>query len=96
MSYLRGKNYFDEDGKQNYLVFLPIGRYFRLNDNTLYILLWKSKGLSTEIIDTINTKFSPSIDYVGNKIRVKLTGSCLKKSNSLLHVWKNSKYLYRL
>ena len=67
LSYFRGKNYFDEDGKQNYLVFLPIGRYFRLNDNALYILFRKSKGLSTEIIDPINTNFSPSINYVGNK-----------------------------
>ena len=32
-SYFRGKNYFDEDGTQNYLVFLPIGRYFRLTAN---------------------------------------------------------------
>ena len=30
-SYFRGKNYFDEDGKQNYLVFLPIFRYFKAN-----------------------------------------------------------------
>ena len=50
LSYFRGKNYFDEDGKQNYLVFLPIGRYFRLNDNALYILFRKSKGLSTELL----------------------------------------------
>ena len=26
-SYFRGKNYSDEDGTQNYLVFLPISRY---------------------------------------------------------------------
>ena len=31
LSYFRGKNYFDEDGKQNYLVFLPIFRYFKAN-----------------------------------------------------------------
>ena len=27
--------------------------------------------------------FSPLIDYVGNKIRVKFTGSCLKQSNKI-------------
>ena len=32
-SYFRGKNYFDEDGTQNYLVFLLISRYFRLIKN---------------------------------------------------------------
>ena len=32
LSYCRGKQYFDEgSGKQNYLVFLPIGKYFKLN-----------------------------------------------------------------
>ena len=29
--YFRGKNYFDEDVKQNYLIFLPIFRYFKVN-----------------------------------------------------------------
>ena len=83
MSYFRGKNYFDEDDTQNYLVFLPISRHFRLNANTLYILSWKSKGLSNETIDPLNTSFSLSINYIGNKIRVKFTGSCLKHSNKL-------------
>ena len=32
LSYYRGKQYFDEgSGKQNYLVFLPMGKYFELN-----------------------------------------------------------------
>ena len=32
LSYYRGKRYFDEgSGKQNYLVFLPISKYFKLN-----------------------------------------------------------------
>ena len=32
MSYYRGKQYFDEgSSKQNYLVFLPLGKYFELN-----------------------------------------------------------------
>ena len=32
-----GKNHFEEDGTQNYLVFQPINRYFKLIANTLYI-----------------------------------------------------------
>ena len=32
-TYFRGKIYFHEDGTQIYLVFLPIGRYFRLISN---------------------------------------------------------------
>ena len=32
LSYFKGKQYFDEgSGKQNYLVFLPMGKYFKLN-----------------------------------------------------------------
>ena len=44
-----GKNYF-EDGTQNYLVFQPINRYFKHIANTLYILSWKSKGLTDKTI----------------------------------------------
>ena len=51
--------------------------------NTLSILSWQSKGLSTENIDPPTTSFFPSINYVGNKIRVKFTGSCSKQSNKL-------------
>ena len=51
--------------------------------NILSILLWQSKGLSNENIDPPTTSLSPSINYVGNKIRVKFNGSCLKQSNKL-------------
>ena len=86
-SYFIGKSHFEEDGKQNYLVFQPLNKYFKLNCNTLYILLWQSEGLSTENIDSPNTSLSPLIDYVGNKIRVKFTGSCLKQSNKLTYTY---------
>ena len=50
LSYYHGKQYFDEgSGKQNYLVFLPINKYFRLNsvaNAADYISSWQSKGLS--------------------------------------------------
>ena len=48
--YFRGKNYFDEDGTRNYLVFIPIDRYFRLIPNKKYVSSWKFKGLSDETI----------------------------------------------
>ena len=38
-SYFIGKNYFDEDGKQNHLLFLPVSRYFRLIANTKYYFI---------------------------------------------------------
>ena len=84
-SYFIGKSHFDEDGTQNYLVFQLVNKYFKLITNTSSILLWQSKGLSNESIDPLTTSLSPSINYVGNKIRVKFTGSCLKQSNKLTY-----------
>ena len=36
-SYFRGKSHFEEDGTQNYLVFQPINKYFKVIANKLYI-----------------------------------------------------------
>ena len=80
-NYFIGKSHFDEDGTQNYLVFQPLNKYFKLITNTLSILLWQSKGVSTRNIGPPTTSLSPSINYVGNKIGVKFNGSCLKQSN---------------
>ena len=82
-SYFIGKSRFEEDGTQNYLVFQPLNKYFKLITNTSSILSWQSKGLSTENIDLPTTSLSLPINYIGNKIRVKFTGGCLKKSNKL-------------
>ena len=73
-SYFRGKNYFDEDGTQNYLVFQQIMRYFRIIANTKYISSWKSKELSDETITpyaTSDNSLTPLIDHYGSKVRVK-------------------------
>ena len=80
--YFRGKIHFEEDDTQNYLVFQPIHRYFKVIANKLYISSWKSKGLSDESITPLPTSdnsLTLLIDYLGNKIRTKFTGSCLKQ-----------------
>ena len=91
-SYFRGKSYFDEDGTQNYLVFLPIFRYFKINtinNNTSYVLLQKSKGLSDETIKpptTSDNSLTPTLNYYyPSKIRVKFAGSCLKQDKVIFH-----------
>ena len=66
-SYFIGKSHFDEDGTQHYLVFQPLNKYFKLIANTLSILSWQSKGLSTENIDPSTMSLSPPINYVCNK-----------------------------
>ena len=47
-SYFIGKSHFDENGTQNYLVFQPITKYFKVIANSDYLSSWKSKGLSAE------------------------------------------------
>ena len=93
-SYFIGKSPFEEDGTNKYLVFQPIKTYSKLNTNTLYISLWQSKGLSTETIDLPTTSLFPLIDYVGNKIRVKFIGSCLKQSIKLTYTQKATVNIY--
>ena len=87
-SCFRGENYLDEDGTQNYLVFQPIGRYFRMIANKKYISSWKSKGLSDETITpcaTFDNSLIPWIDHYGTKIRLKFNKGCLKQSNKLTY-----------
>ena len=68
MSYSRGKQYFyEEDGKQNCLVFLPKRRYFKINlvVNVIdHVLSWQSKGISNESIKppaTSNNSLNPRL-----------------------------------
>ena len=57
LSYYRGKNYFDEDGKLNHYVFQPLFKYLEVSHigNTTHILSWKFKGLHDTKIKTIAT-----------------------------------------
>ena len=80
-SYFIGKSHFEEDGTQNYLVFQPMNKYLKV-DNSDYVLSWASKGLSNENItppSTRNNFLSPSLNYLGTKIRIKFSRSCLKQ-----------------
>ena len=91
MSYFIGKSHFEEDGTQNYLVLQPIQRYFKLVANIQYISSWKSKGLSDESIkppSTSDNSLFLLIDCLGNKVKIKFNGSCLKQpklSNQYSH-----------
>ena len=83
-SYFVGKSHFKEDGTQNYLVFQPLNKYFKVITNTDYASSWKSQGLSAESIKpptTSDNSLAPILNYYGAKTRVKFTGSCLKQPN---------------
>ena len=83
-SYFSGKNHFvDNDGTENYLVFQPMQRYFKMIANTNYISSWKSKGLPDESMKpppTSDNSLSSLNDYCGDKIRLKFNGDCLQQS----------------
>ena len=86
LSYYCGKQYFDEgSGKQNYLVFLPMEKYFKLNSVVSGIdrvLSWQYKGISNEIIKpptTSSDSLNPRLSYNDTKIKVQYIGSCLKQ-----------------
>ena len=82
MSYSIGKSHFEEDGTQNYIVFQPRKKYFKVIANTDYVSSWKSKELSPETIKpptTSDNSLTPALSYYGTKTRVKFTGSCLKQ-----------------
>ena len=95
LSYFKGKQYFDEESsKQNYLVFLPMRKYFKLNSVvgvTDYVLSWQPKGLSNESIKpptTSNNSLNPKLSYYGTKVKVKFTKSSLKQSS---HIFTHKK-----
>ena len=52
-SYFIGKSYFEEDGTQNYLVFQPINKYFKVIINTDYVSSWKSKDYLLKVLNHI-------------------------------------------
>ena len=83
-SYFIGKSHF-EDGTQNYLVFQPMYRYFKIIagvGNGSYVCQCQPKGLSNERISSItvsNYKVTPDLNYYGTKTSVEFYGSCLKQ-----------------
>ena len=81
-SYFIGKSHSEDDGTQNYLVFQPLSKYFKVITNIDYISSWESKGLSAESIKpptTSDNNLAPTLSYYDTKTRVKFTGSCLKQ-----------------
>ena len=85
LSYFIGKNHFEEDGTQNYLVFQPLNRFFKMITNTKYMSSWQSKGLSEETLkpsSTSDNSFNPTVSYYGTKARLEFRGSCLKQDKS--------------
>ena len=79
----------EDDGTQNWLVFQPVQKYFKIVSTTdSNILSWKSKGSSDEsikLLTTSNKLFNPSLNFVGTKARVKFNGDCLKQEKIIFN-----------
>ena len=83
--YFIGKSNFEEHGAQNYLVFQPLNKYFKVIASTNYASLWQSKGLSGKTINPLTTSYykrKPQLNYYGTKARLEFRGSCLKQDKS--------------
>ena len=97
--YFRGKNYFEDNGAQNYLLFQLMYRYFKRIAGVGsgdYIYYWKSKGLSDENItapSAPNNFLNLSLEYLGTKPRVRFSGSCLKQ-NAIIYNHGKSVNIY--
>ena len=80
-AYFRGKNYFEEDGTQNYLVFQPVYKYFEKTGDK--VSSWKSKGLSNEktILTVISIdKSATKAIYDNARIKVKFNSDLLRQN----------------
>ena len=83
LSYFIGKNYFEDDGIQNYLVFQPINKYLRYNPKIGLLPEWKSKGFYDKIIKPpdINLAPTPGFNNDGKRYFI-FRGSCLKEDQA--------------
>ena len=101
LSYFKGKQYFDEgSGQQNYLVYLPMGKYFKLSSVVGVIdrvLSWQSKGISNESFKpptTSNNSLNPRLSYNDNKSTIYR--KLFKTTKIYVYSLKSSKYLHCL
>ena len=94
-----------DDGNQAYLIFQPVRRYFKTDNNSACISEWKSKGSSKERIKPPkvgNNNLPPQINYYKHHLRVKFSGSCLQQSkidyskSKIDYSNKKSKFLHCL
>ena len=97
LGYFIGKSHFDEDRAQNYLVFQPILSYFTLKST--WITKWKSEGLSNESLEVVSktsNTLTVSVNYYGEKVRLRFTRSVFQQKNSYIQSFKSCKSLCSL
>ena len=85
-SYFRSRNYFGDDGMQNYFVFQPVYKYFKMviNGSTVYAHYWQSRGLSDGKLNargaTTSNDELPILKYEKNKLGLQFTEDILRQN----------------
>ena len=101
-SYLKGKDYFDKDGTEKYLVFQGAYKYFEDVDASKNIIKfhaksWMSKGLFDEKISSASVFKRPFIEYTNARIKLKFDVSILiQKLSSSFGLMANYYIAYKL
>ena len=101
-AYYRGKNYFEDDGTQNYLVFQGACKYFQDVDVSKALIKfhansWISKGLSNEKMCSVTGFERPFIEYANSRIKLKFDESILRqKLSTSIGLIANYYIVYRL
>ena len=75
LSYFIIKSHLEEDGTQNYNVFQPLNKYFKVIPSTDYVSSWKSKGVSAETVKpptTPDNSLTPAVSYYYGMIDVMI------------------------
>ena len=80
-SYFIGKNHFEEEGTQNYLVFQPMYRYFKAFSIIQYVEYVSDENLKDYLMKVLRRllRLITTLSYHDIKIRVKFNGGCLKQ-----------------
>ena len=73
LGYFLRKNCFDDEGFQSIFVYQPAFNVLELkkDQDTDYILSWKSNGVYTSKLKQLHTAFLQSIKLSGYKVRIK-------------------------
>ena len=80
--YFIGKNYFENDGTQNYLVFQPMNKYLKFDSKTGLLSEWEAKGLSNKIIKALDNSVAPRPRFENDGKRYFVFRSCLKEDRA--------------
>ena len=104
LNFLRGKNHFEEDGIQIYLVFQLTYRYIKMvidvgSGGDIYF--WTSKGFNDENITAPTASdynLNPQLSYFSTKTRVEFNGSYLKQGKIMFDYGKvvNIYFVYKI